>query len=84
MLLRPEQVRLNFRSKLGDFTDVWAGSYNTVAKTEGGQMMVMGLNNYAQMALPVSKGLSFFMPHQSKNLTSLSWSHIAIGESDLQ
>merc|ERR1712227_685198 len=43
-------------------------------------MGVMGLNNYAQMALPVSKGLSFFMPHQSKNLTSLSWSNIAIGQ----
>ena len=83
VLLRPEQVRLNFRSKLGDFTDVWAGSYNTVAKTEGGQIMVMGLNNYSQMALPVFKGLSFYMPHQSKNLTNSSWSNIAIGESDL-
>ena len=26
-LLKPDQVRLNFRSKLGDFTDVWAGRY---------------------------------------------------------
>ena len=80
-LLQPDQVRLNFRSKLGDFTDVWAGSYNTVARTEGGQVVVMGLNNYSQMALPVSKGLSFFMPQQSKNLTALSWKQVAIGRS---
>ena len=79
-LLQPDQVRLNFRSKLGVFTDVWAGSYNTVARTEGGQVVVMGLNNYSQMALPVSKGLSFFMPQQSKNLTALSWKQVAIGD----
>ena len=78
-LLTPEQVRTNFRLQLGSFVDVWAGSYNTVARTEGGQMMVMGLNNYSQMALPVSKGLTFFMPHQSKNMTALSLRNVAIG-----
>ena len=80
-LLKPGQVRLNFRSKLGDFTDVWAGSYNTVALTEGNKLVVMGLNNYSQMALPVSKGLSFFMPQHSKDLTALSCQQVALGES---
>ena len=79
-LLKPDQVRLNFRSKLGDFTDVWAGSYNTVAQTEGNKVVVTGLNNYSQMALPVSKGLSFFMPQLSKNLTALSWKQVAVGQ----
>ena len=79
-LLKPDQVRLNFRSKLGGFTDVWAGSYNTVALTEGNKVVVMGLNNYSQMALPVSKGLSFFMPQHSKNLTALAWKQVAIGK----
>ena len=80
-LLKPDKVRTNFRSKLGGFTDVWAGSYNTVARTEGGQILVMGLNNYSQTALPVSRGLSFFMPHKSKNMTARSWKNVAIGES---
>jgi len=79
-LLRPEKVRVNFRRKLGSFTDVWAGSYNTVARAEGGQVLVMGLNNYSQLALPVSKGLSFFMPHQSKALTARTWRNVAIGQ----
>ena len=82
-LLRPEKVRVNFRRKLGSFTDVWAGSYNTVARAEGGQVLVMGLNNYSQLALPVSKGLSFFMPHQSKALTARTWRNIAIGQFSL-
>jgi len=80
VLLSPELVRLNFKSKLGVITDVWAGSYNTLARTESGQMLVMGLNNYSQMALPLSKGLTFYMPHKSKNLTALSWRNIAIGQ----
>ena len=32
------------------------------------------------MALPVSKGLSFFMPHHAKELTKHSWSTVAIGQ----
>lgn len=35
-----------FRSQVKSFSDVWAGSYNTVARTDAGQIMVMGLNNY--------------------------------------
>ena len=52
-----------------------------MAQTEGNKVVVTGLNNYSQMALPVSKGLSFFMPQHSKNLTALAWKQVAIGES---
>ena len=52
-----------------------------MATVTKGEVVVMGLNNYSQMALPVSKGLSFFMPQLSKNLTALSWKQVAIGES---
>ena len=31
-LLKPEPVRVNFRSKIFGFKDIWAGSYNTVAR----------------------------------------------------
>jgi len=79
-LLKPEPVRVNFRSKIFGFKDIWAGSYNTVAKADGDQIVVMGLNNYSQLALPTTKGLTFFMPHHSKEMTSISWSTIAIGQ----
>ena len=52
-----------------------------MAKTTGSQVVVIGLNNYSQMALSVSKGLSFFMPQLSKNLTALSCQQVAIGKS---
>ena len=79
-LLKPEQVRVNFRSRISGFKDVWAGSYNTVARSDDDKIVVMGLNNYNQLALPISKGLTFFMPHHSKELTSYSWRNIAIGQ----
>ena len=60
--------------------DIWAGSYNTVARAEDDQMMVMGLNNYAQLALPTSKALTFFMPQLSKKMTELAWNCVAIGQ----
>ena len=44
------------------------------------QMMVMGLNNYAQLALPTTKALSFFMPQRSKEMTRLAWNCVAIGQ----
>lgn len=60
-LLKPGQVRTHPRSL--KVTDVWAGSYNTVALTNRGQVLVMGLNNYSQMGLDhETSGLTFFMP----------------------
>ena len=35
-LLKPEQVRL--RARMGTFKDVWAGSYNTIARTTSGEV----------------------------------------------
>ena len=49
-------------------------------RADGDQIVVMGLNNYSQLALPTTKGLTFFMPHHSKEMTSISWSTIAIGQ----
>ena len=49
-----------------------------MAKTTGSQVVVMGLNNYSQMALSVSKGLSCFMPQLSKDLTALSCQQVAM------
>jgi len=79
-LLKPEPVRVNFKTKITGFKDIWAGSYNTVARAENDQMMVMGLNNYAQLALPTSKALTFFMPQLSKKMTELAWNCVAIGQ----
>jgi len=79
-LLKPEPVRVNWKTKITGFKDIWAGSYNTVARAEEDQMMVMGLNNYAQLALPTAKALSFFMPQLSKEMTKLAWNCVAIGQ----
>ena len=49
-------------------------------RTDGDEIFVMGLNNYSQLALPTTKGLSFFMPYHSKEMTPHSWSTVAIGQ----
>jgi len=77
-LLKPEQVRV--KSRMGGFKDVWAGSYNTVARTNSDEVVVMGLNNYTQLAIPLAKGLTFFMPETSKAFTSKEWGAIAMGQ----
>lgn len=51
-----------------------------MARAEEDQIMVMGLNNYAQLALPTTKALSFFMPQLSKEMTKLAWNCVAIGQ----
>jgi len=77
-LLKPEQVRIS--SRLGSFQDVWAGSYNTLARTGSGKIVVMGLNNYTQVAIPVAKGLTFFMPEVSEELGKKELSIVAMGQ----
>ena len=60
---------------------MWAGSYNTVALTRAGEVLVMGLNNYSQMGIDHNKsGLTFFMPVVSDDLSSRDWEHLAIGQ----
>jgi len=78
LLLKPDQVRV--KSRLGIFKSVWAGSYNTVARTSSGEVVVMGLNNYTQVAIPLSKGLTFFMPCVSVELGKRELSVMAMGQ----
>ena len=52
----------------------------SIPRSDEDHIVVMGLNNYSQLALPTTKGLSFFMPHHSKEMTTYSWSTIAIGQ----
>jgi len=78
-LLNPAQVELDRRQGRG-FTDVWAGSYNTVAVTQSEEVVVMGLNNYAQLGLPLSKGLTFFMPELSSELVGPVGAGVALGQ----
>ena len=68
-MLQPD--RIHSKSKSKKFKDVWAGSYNTVALTRAGEVLVMGLNNYSQMGIDHNKsGLTFFMPVISDDLSN--------------
>ena len=62
--------RIHSKSKSKKFRGVWAGSYNTLALTTAGEVLVMGLNNYSQMGIDHNKaGLTFFMPVKSDDLS---------------
>jgi len=73
-------VQVHVKPSLGSFQNVWAGSYNTVAKTSTGDIVTMGLNNYNQLAIPSDKGLAFFMPEISRELSKLKLNSFAIGQ----
>jgi len=78
ILLKPEKVH---PKKKNSFKDVWAGSYNTVALSNNGEVLVMGLNNYSQMGIDHNKaGLQFFMPVKSEDLSQKEWKQISIGQ----
>jgi len=74
--LKPE--RIHVKGRFGNFVEVWAGSYNTVAVTHSGHVVVCGLNNYNQMG--IVEGLTFYMPVVSDNLSARKWDNIAIGQ----
>jgi len=74
--LKPDQIHV--KSKYGGFVEVWAGSYNTVALAKSGEVLVCGLNNYNQLG--VAEGLTFYMPVESRDLSSHSWGSFAIGQ----
>jgi len=79
LLLQPDKIHAKSKSRV--FKDVWAGSYNTVAMTMDGELLVMGLNNYSQMGLDHNTaGLTFFMPVLSKNLSKKDWKQISVGQ----
>ena len=46
ILLKPEKVH-SFKT----FTDVWAGSYDTIALTTENEILACGLNNYNQLGI---------------------------------
>jgi alpha-tubulin suppressor-like RCC1 family protein len=74
--LKPDKIHI--KSRFGAFTSVWAGSYNTVAVTKTGEVMVCGLNNYNQMG--IADGLTFYMPVVSRDLSKHRWDGVAIGQ----
>jgi len=78
-LLQPDRVLL--KPKTLKFTNVWAGSYNTVVLTSKGQTMVMGLNNYSQMGLDhKTSSLTFFMPVVSPDLSGRNLDCVSMGQ----
>jgi len=79
LLLTPDTV--HNRSKT-PFTQVWAGSYNTVAVTRAGEVLVMGLNNYSQMGVDhtTKESLTFFMPELSPDLSKKVWTDLCVGQ----
>jgi len=77
-LLTPDKLRLKSKSTV--FKDVWAGSYNTIARTEKDEVFVMGLNNYSQMGIPLEKGLAFYMPIRSSSLEASAVSDLCLGQ----
>lgn len=77
-LLTPDKLHLKSKSTV--FKDVWAGSYNTIARTEKDEVFVMGLNNYSQMGIPMEEGLAFYMPIRSSSLESSNVGDLCLGQ----
>jgi len=79
MLLQPGQI--HWRDRKTVIKDVWAGSYNTLALTATGKVLVVGLNNYSQMGLAADR-LTFFMPAVSASFGGgdSSVSSISLGQ----
>ncbi len=66
VLLTPAKDRMKANSTA--FGDIWAGSYNTVAKSDQGHVLIMGLTNYnldgtGHSTLPI-----IFLPSWIKDL----------------
>lgn len=76
LLLEPARVRAKNRSIV--FTDVWAGSYNTLARTASNEILVCGLNNYSQMG--IAHGGMYYSMVKSESFSSHSWRQIALGQ----
>eukprot|EP00088_Acartia_fossae_P007766 TRINITY_DN13641_c0_g1_i1.p1 TRINITY_DN13641_c0_g1~~TRINITY_DN13641_c0_g1_i1.p1 ORF type:complete len:441 (+),score=87.17 TRINITY_DN13641_c0_g1_i1:57-1379(+) len=77
-LLTPDKLRAKSKSTV--FDDIWAGSYNTIVKTKSNDLLVMGLNNYNQMGLPLDKGITFFLPTKSDSVSGLDLSTLSLGQ----
>jgi len=77
-LLTPDKLHVKTKSTV--FKDMWAGSYNTIVQTDEGEVLVMGLNNYNQMGMELSKGITFFMPTKSDSLTEAEVTGLSLGQ----
>jgi len=77
LLLCPAKILVGPTIK---FSDLWAGSYNTVARTTTGQVYVCGLNNYSQLGLPSTAALVYFMPVLSPSITAAKMTGLGIGQ----
>ena len=80
ILLEPERVHAKNRRIV--FTDVWAGSYSTLALTSTNEVLACGLNNYNQLG--IAKGQLFFTLTKSSSFTELAqkegWKDICFGQ----
>ena len=80
MLLKPEKVVPKNQRTV--FTDVWAGSYDTIALTTDNEIYACGLNNYKQLG--INKGNLFHTLVKSSGFTEAlagkSWKDIAFGQ----
>jgi len=77
LLLMPAKIWVKDSVK---FSDIWAGSYNTVALSTSGKVWVSGLNNYSQVGLPSTAALTYFTPVVSNSMTSSSMAGLGIGQ----
>ena len=76
ILLKPEKV---IPKKLRTvFTDVWAGSYDTIAQTTSNEILACGLNNYKQLGL--TKGDVHHTLVKSDSFSGTNWKDIAFGQ----
>ena len=80
MLLKPAKVVPKKQTTV--FTDVWAGSYDTIALTTENEILACGLNNYNQLG--IKKGNLFHTLVKSNGFTEAlagkSWKNIAFGQ----
>jgi len=79
MLLTPDKLMIKGK-KNQKFKDVWAGGYDTVATSEDGKVVVMGLNNYGQLGVAGEQNTALYMPTLSKAWSGKEWSQVAMGQ----
>ncbi|BET02222.1 Regulator of chromosome condensation (RCC1) repeat [Nesidiocoris tenuis] len=75
-LLTPMLIRSKAKF-VGKFTNVWTGSYNTLAKDKMGNIHVWGLNNYKQLGMEENL---IFHPVVALSFSGHDWKKIAGGE----
>ena len=80
MLLKPGRVVPKNQKTV--FTNVWAGSYDTIALTTENEILVCGLNNYNQLG--INKGNLFHTLVKSNGFSEAlkgnAWNDIAFGQ----